>query len=470
MFRQVRRLFVKRRTRSVSSSVALDFEELPSPKRLPFFGTTFSLLAAGGPKRLHKYIDKRHQQLGPIFKDNVGPVVGVFLADPDGMRSVFSKEGKYPVHIKPESWLLYNEKHGCSRGLFFMDGEEWHSFRRIMNNLLLKGDLSWIDESCDFAGKLFTEKLEANRNRELPNLDQELYKWSMDVIVSVLMGRRAYERSHKEVEDLVKKLASTIYLVFETTSKLQLIPAKLAEQYQIPYWRRFESSIKSALDSAHGLLDHITSNHKNTDGLIAKMMYENMEKKDMNRIIVDLILGAGDTTAYSMTWMLYLLAKNKHIQEDLRQQLQQEEKPTILKNVVKEALRLYPVAPFLTRFVSESLTVCGYSIPPNTLIIMSIYSSGRSNKYFTEPAKFIPDRWLRNNPAANANVQPAALPFGIGSRSCIGKKIAESQFHGTLARIIERFEIEYCNEGEIEDILEMITKPSQPLRLRFNAC
>ncbi|KAG5871455.1 hypothetical protein JTB14_026907 [Gonioctena quinquepunctata] len=83
---------------------------------------------------------------------------------------------KYSVHIKPEYWLLYNEKHGCSRGLFFIDGEEWHSFRRIMNNLLLKGDLSWIEESCDFAGKLFTEKLEANRNRELPNLEQELYK------------------------------------------------------------------------------------------------------------------------------------------------------------------------------------------------------------------------------------------------------------------------------------------------------
>ncbi|KAG5871456.1 hypothetical protein JTB14_026908 [Gonioctena quinquepunctata] len=50
--------------------------------------------------------------------------------------------------------------------------------------------------------------------------------------------------------------------------------------------KRFESSMKSALDSAHEILDHIPSNHKNTDGLIAKMMKENIEKKDMNRIIV----------------------------------------------------------------------------------------------------------------------------------------------------------------------------------------
>ncbi|KAG5871460.1 hypothetical protein JTB14_026912 [Gonioctena quinquepunctata] len=88
--------------------------------------------------------------------------------------------------------------------------------------------------------------------------------------------------------------------------------------------------MKSALDSAHEMLDHIPS-----DGLIAKMMKDNIEKKDMNRIIVDLILGPGDTTAYSMTWILYLLSKNKHIQEDLRQQVQQDEKPPILENVVK---------------------------------------------------------------------------------------------------------------------------------------
>ncbi|KAG5871459.1 hypothetical protein JTB14_026911 [Gonioctena quinquepunctata] len=140
------------------------------------------------------------------------------------------------------------------------------------------------------------------------------------------------------------------------------------------------------------MLDHITSNHKNTDGLIAKMTKENIEKKDMNRIIVDLVLGAGDTTAYSMTWILYLLSKNKHIQEDLRQQLQEDEEPPILKNVVKLSLRLYPVAPFSTRFVPETPTVCGYSIPPKTVINMSIYSSETNNKYFTEPAKFIPHR------------------------------------------------------------------------------
>nr|UYL69088.1 cytochrome P450 315a1 [Colaphellus bowringi] len=466
--RQVQRFFSECQKRSASAS-SLDFGDLPSPKRLPLIGTTLSLLAAGGPTKLHKYIDKRHEELGPIFKDNVGPVTGVFVADPEGIRSVFANEGKYPIHIKPESWLLYNEKHGCTRGLFFMDGEEWLSFRRIMNNLLLKGDFSWLEESCDVAAERFLDRINTYKNEELPNLEQELYKWSLDVIVSVLLGSRAYGKYHKEVDDLVQKLASTVYLVFERTSELQLIPAKFAEKFQLGRWKRFEGSVKTALDSACELLDHITTHYKDTDGLLAKMVQEDIPRDDLKRIIVDLILGAGDTTAYSMAWILYLLSKNKNVQEDLRQQLTQEKKLPLLRNVVKETLRLYPVAPFLCRFLPETVSVCGYTIPQNTLIVMSIYTSGRSKKYFADPDQFRPDRWLRNNLVSNTVGQLASLPFGMGSRSCVGRKIAEIQFHVTLAKILERFEIEFCNDKEIEDILKMISKPSQPLRLAFHA-
>nr|AGT57844.1 cytochrome P450 315a1 [Leptinotarsa decemlineata] len=466
--RQVRPFFCKFRVRCASSSGALEFEDIPSPKRLPLIGTTLSLLAAGGAKNLHKYVDRRHKELGLIFKDNVGPVSCVFLADPEGMRHVFSKEGKYPVHIKPESWLLYNEKHGYTRGLFFMDGEEWLKFRRIMNSLLLKGSLSWLEESCDAAGEVLVKKLEGFKNIEVPNLEQEMYKWSMDVIVSVLVGKRTYASHQEELDVLVYELAGKVSKIFETTSKLQLISAKLAQKYQLGYWKRFENSVQEGLDSAYSIVNHITANYKDADGLMAKMLSENIKSDDLNRIIVDLILGAGDTTAYTMIWILYVLSKNPNVQKELRNQLLQNKKTPFLKNVVKETLRLYPVAPFITRFLPESVTLCNYRIPANTLVVMSIYTSGRNEKYFIEPELFQPNRWLRNNHEMNMALQQASLPFGIGSRSCIGRKIAEHQLHGTLAKIVDKFQVEMCNREEVHDILQMIIKPSQNMRFKFN--
>lgn len=83
--------------RFVSGSTHLqvaDFSEMPSPRGLPFIGTAFSLILAGGYTRLHEYIDRNHKELGPVFKDNVGPVTAVFLSDAEEMRKVFAKEGK----------------------------------------------------------------------------------------------------------------------------------------------------------------------------------------------------------------------------------------------------------------------------------------------------------------------------------------------------------------------------------------
>lgn len=141
------------------------FDDIPSPKGkkntefgtplmlimvlgLPILGTTLSLIMAGSAPQLHNYINKRHRKLGPIFKENVGPVPCVFLSDPEAMRAVYAHEGKYPVHLLPDAWTTYNNMHNVSRGLLFMNGEEWLHFRRILNPLLLKGPQPWLEKCC----------------------------------------------------------------------------------------------------------------------------------------------------------------------------------------------------------------------------------------------------------------------------------------------------------------------------------
>jgi ecdysteroid 2-hydroxylase len=94
--------------------------EIPSPRALPIIGTTTDLIAAGGAPKLHEYVDARHRQLGPIYREYIGPVRSVLVADPNDMRRVFSLEGKYPKHLLPAPWVVYNKMYGCKRGLFFM--------------------------------------------------------------------------------------------------------------------------------------------------------------------------------------------------------------------------------------------------------------------------------------------------------------------------------------------------------------
>ena len=96
------------------------FEQIPTPAGLPIIGTLFDLIRAGGAEYVHQYCDKRHKQFGSIYREKLGNVEAVFVADAELVQQVYKHEGKYPQHMVPEPWIIYNQNKGIKRGLFFM--------------------------------------------------------------------------------------------------------------------------------------------------------------------------------------------------------------------------------------------------------------------------------------------------------------------------------------------------------------
>lgn len=70
---------------------------------------------------------------------------------------------------------------------------------------------------------------------------------------------------------------------------------------------------------------------------------------------------------------------------------------------------------------------------------MSLYSSSRDPNNFSRPNEFLPERWIRNTNGSYDNVlNPfATIPFALGVRSCIGRKISETQMIMTLSEVIK---------------------------------
>lgn len=70
------------------------------------------------------------------------------------------------------------------------------------------------------------------------------------------------------------------------------------------------------------------------------------------------------------------------------------------------------------------------------MIALSIYTSSRDARYFPEPLKFDPTRWNKNEDAPGINAySQASMPFAIGARSCIGRKIAMLQITQLLKKV-----------------------------------
>lgn len=100
------------------------------------------------------------------------------------MKDLFLRlEGKYPEHILPDPWVLYEQLYGFKRGLFFMNGEEWLHNRRIMNKLILReGSEQWLEYPIKQVIQSFVMKwkIKAQHDCFVPNMETEFYRLSID--------------------------------------------------------------------------------------------------------------------------------------------------------------------------------------------------------------------------------------------------------------------------------------------------
>ena len=142
-----------------------------------------------------------------------------------------------------------------------------------------------------------------------------------------------------------------------------------------------------------------------------------------------------------------------------------------LKAWVRETLRLYPVLSVIPRRPTEDLILSGYLIPGGTATIHFLtYYMGRDEKVFEDAEAFKPERWLRRKDVTLTEAVEAfsSIPFGFGTRMCLGRRIAELELHLLLARIVQQFEISYPPDAEeVEPLMRSVTIPDRALRVQF---
>ncbi|XP_023288664.1 cytochrome P450 315a1, mitochondrial [Orussus abietinus] len=446
---------------------------MPEARGLPIFGTIFSLAASGWAGRLHEYVDERHKELGPVFRDRIGPVRAVFVNSPKEFLRIYRLEGPTPRHFLPEAWVLYNDVRRLRRGLLFMDGEEWLHFRKILNKLMLRtSPMSYMVDPCEEAAKGLASRwrLYADNEKSVPELNAELYHWSIEAMLATLLGPLWHQEGAYVMKE-AGNLPKCLHKIFEYSAQLSLLPAQLAMRLRLPAWRKFVNAADEALGIVRALVP-IMARHNAEGGLLKMMMDEGIRGDDLVRIVADLVLAAGDTTAYSMQWALFLLGSHPEIQERLYGRIKGLKgerllQDSFLKGVLKETLRLYPTAPFLTRYLAEDNFIGGYSVSKEDLILMSLYSSGRDSSNFVEPDAFHPERWIRTE-KGNYDYMPnphASLPFALGVRSCVGRKLAQTQMMLAIAKLVETFRITCTNQDRVRMILHLISVPSEPIQL-----
>jgi cytochrome P450 len=200
---------------------------------------------------------------------------------------------------------------------------------------------------------------------------------------------------------------------------------------------------------------------------------------DDERLVDNLLtfyLAGHETTAKVLTWTLYLLARSPEWSERLRAEIASVtgggplgaahiERLTLTQQVVKEAMRLYPPAPLMSRQAIEDVEIEGHRIRAGTSVLLPIYAIHRHTRRWDHPDEFDPGRFDAAREGAIQRYQ--FMPFGAGPRICIGMSFALLESAAILATLLARARFEPVAGVEPTPVarVTLFPKGGMPLRV-----
>jgi cytochrome P450 len=128
-------------------------------------------------------------------------------------------------------------------------------------------------------------------------------------------------------------------------------------------------------------------------------------------------------------------------------------------------MRLYPPVPFLSREAAGPDRIDGVDITPGSLIVVAPWLVHRHRLLWREPELFEPERFA---PERRPNISRFTyLPFGIGSRVCIGAGFAMQEALVALAMIVQRFRPRLLPGAYVQPIARITLRPARGLPMRM---
>lgn len=193
--------------------------------------------------------------------------------------------------------------------------------------------------------------------------------------------------------------------------------------------------------------------------------------------IATIFFAGYETTTTTLAWFWYLLTTHPAVWEKLHAEVTHvlgEDVPRhdhlaqmpFLGQVTKEVLRLYPAAWLFDREPIEDVTVGGYRIPARQTIFISPYLIHRNLAYFDSPNDFLPERF--SDDLEKRLPRFAYLPFGAGSRICIGQTFALHTMSLVMATLLPRLQFELLPDQHIRPAAAATLVPAEGIKMRVH--
>ncbi|XP_022250534.1 cytochrome P450 302a1, mitochondrial-like [Limulus polyphemus] len=472
---------------------AKHFDSIPCPRSLPVVGHLY-LFSRWGPysfERLYDAYEDLNRKYGSIVRLDLG-VCFLALFDPEDIKVMFRHEGRYPTRPVFEALKLCRTRNPHkyrSAGIISESGKEWYRLRRAINWMLRPDSPDPYLPSQQAVAEDFAERIRYIRNEEnvCEDILNELYRYTQESVGVICFDFRLglVSAGKGKLHDREKKALSAVNDTLDSMAKTLL---------GFPWWKLFRTPTFKTLEAAQDFyysmamenlervrprLERDAKGKDSSSLLFLQKLFSNedLDKRDIALLMTEVYFAGIDTTANSLAFLLYNLARNQNVQEALYQEIKTKVPPvekltpsdlqnlTYLRACKKENHRLTPTAGGNARFITEDVVLSGYHVPKGTLCIGINPSICKLDKYFSNPKEFRPERWLGQEERSHPF---ATLPFGHGARRCVGQRFAEQEMSLCIIKILQKFRLEYADDKGVKMKMKLQIIPDRPIAIRFH--
>ena len=339
-------------------------------------------------------------------------------------------------------------------GLLFANGEYWLRQRRLIQPAFHKEKLQSLFGTMIAS---INEDLTSFPTGDSIDIYPLIHQLSFNTLIRSLFEIRLSKETMEELGTIFTELQDFLIRDINQPFRRLAYPFSGEKKKKLKKAVRLRAIFRQIVEERQQSTDEFNDLLE----MLLKSRYEDSGEGMTDEQIIDellIMLFAGhETTANTLTWLLYLLAANSEELDQLRESLRPlsiegSMANSYLRAGIHEAMRLYPAAWMTERVTLEDDHFGNYSFPAGTIIIPFFYGLHRNKMLWPDVNDFKPQRFI-DDPKLERST--GYFPFGAGPRMCIGSNFAMTEMAFVVYAFLGKFDFELA--GDVPQMRPLIT-------------
>ncbi len=368
---------------------------------------------------------------GPLITSHPDHVKSLFTAPPDLVPTITTESPLAPV-VGPNSVLTTNGARHMAQRKMLLPSFHGHAVAQYQ---------TVIEQAT-------RRQLDRWQPGETVNLSSAMQSLTLEVILAGVFGvGREPTRKERIMRKAITMLLEASTKPLAQVSELMMVGRTEPFGGMALALRAFDKTIYDVIHERRADLDSSSASAAEERGDVLALLLsatdedgQPLRDRELRDQLVSLLLAGHETTANTIAWAFERLTRTPKAYDDLRDAVRSgdaEQSAQATEWVINEAMRARPVVPIVGRRTRVDWQLGEYGAPAGSVISASILLVHHREDLYPRAAEFLPERWAGHKPGTYT-----WIPFGGGTRRCLGASLAMAELRTAIPEIARRFDLE----------------------------